>query len=101
VIRILHVPKQQSTRAAGQPVAESSKSARTRQRILDAAATVLNRNGYAGARLSDIAELAQVQAPALWWNPSKHSLRTVISTAQLLARQGLAAPPPASIRWPG
>jgi AcrR family transcriptional regulator len=213
-------------RAAGQPVAESSKSARTRQRILDAAATVLNRNGYAGARLSDIAELAQVQTPALyyyfasreelieevvtlgmaralthvtetlaelpeeaskldricaavgahlevvlrlsdyasaairhgpqlpadmrerqlaeqhayggvwrtlvdeamqagelhpeldpmsarmlvlgglnwateWWNPSKHSLRTVISTAQLLARQGLAAPPSASIRWPG
>jgi hypothetical protein len=27
-----------------------------------------------------------------WWNPERHSLHSVISTAQLLARQGLAAP---------
>jgi AcrR family transcriptional regulator len=69
--RIPVVPKQQPTRAAGpnpgQNLTESSKSARTRQRILDAAAKVLNRNGYAGTRLSDIAELAQVQAPALYY----------------------------------
>ncbi|MQA13053.1 MAG: TetR family transcriptional regulator [Pseudonocardiaceae bacterium] len=43
------------------------KSARTRERILDAAAKVLARNGYAGTRLSDIAELAEVQAPALYY----------------------------------
>lgn len=43
------------------------KSARTRERILAAAAKVLNRNGYAGTRLSDIAELAEVQAPALYY----------------------------------
>jgi TetR/AcrR family transcriptional regulator, cholesterol catabolism regulator len=46
---------------------DRSKSARTRQRILDAAAQVLNRNGYAGTRLSEIAELAQIQAPALYY----------------------------------
>jgi hypothetical protein len=27
-----------------------------------------------------------------WWNPNRGSLRTVITTAQLLTRQGLAAP---------
>ena len=31
-----------------------SKSVRTRERILDAAAHVLSRKGYAGARLSDV-----------------------------------------------
>jgi AcrR family transcriptional regulator len=44
-----------------------SKSARTRERILDAAAVVLNRNGYAGTRLSDIAELAGLAAPAIYY----------------------------------
>ncbi len=47
--------------------AEASKSARTRERILDAAASVLSQNGYAGTRLSDIAERAQVQPPALYY----------------------------------
>jgi TetR/AcrR family transcriptional regulator, cholesterol catabolism regulator len=45
----------------------ASKSARTRERILDAAAVVLNRNGYAGTRLSDIAEIAELQAPAIYY----------------------------------
>ncbi|MEU7812827.1 TetR/AcrR family transcriptional regulator [Pseudonocardia sp. NPDC049154] len=45
----------------------ASKSAQTRERILDAAAVVLNRNGYAGTRLSDIAEIAQLQAPAIYY----------------------------------
>ena len=44
-----------------------SKSARTRARILDAAAHVLSINGYVGTRLSDIAELADVQAPAIYY----------------------------------
>jgi AcrR family transcriptional regulator len=47
--------------------AADSKSARTRERILDAAAEVLNRRGYAGTRLSDIAELARLQAPAIYY----------------------------------
>ncbi|MGW8483031.1 TetR/AcrR family transcriptional regulator [Microbacterium sp. NPDC055903] len=48
-------------------VTETSKSARTRQRILDAAAQVLSRKGYAGTRLVDVAEVAGVQAPAIYY----------------------------------
>jgi TetR/AcrR family transcriptional regulator, cholesterol catabolism regulator len=44
-----------------------NKSARTRQRILDATARVLSLKGYAGTRLSDIAEQAEVQAPAIYY----------------------------------
>ncbi len=44
-----------------------SKSARTRRRVVDAAAHVLVRRGYAGTRLSDVAEVAQVQAPAIYY----------------------------------
>ncbi|MFC5995012.1 TetR/AcrR family transcriptional regulator [Pseudonocardia hispaniensis] len=46
---------------------EEGKAAKTRERILDAAAVVLNRKGYAGTRLADIAELAQLQAPAIYY----------------------------------
>lgn len=44
-----------------------SKSARTRGRILDAAAHVLSIKGYAGTRLSDVAEYAEIQAPAIYY----------------------------------
>ncbi|MFI6992948.1 TetR/AcrR family transcriptional regulator [Nonomuraea wenchangensis] len=44
-----------------------SKSSRTRERILDAAAHVLSRKGYAGTRLGDIADQAQLQAPAIYY----------------------------------
>ncbi len=44
-----------------------SKSQRTRQRILDAAAHVLSVKGFAGTRLSDVAEYAQLQAPAIYY----------------------------------
>lgn len=44
-----------------------SKSARTRRRILDAAAKVLSEQGYAGTRLVDVAEVAGVQAPAIYY----------------------------------
>jgi TetR/AcrR family transcriptional regulator, cholesterol catabolism regulator len=43
----------------------SAKSARTRQRILDAAAHVPSRKGYAGTRLSDVAGRAEIQPPAI------------------------------------
>jgi AcrR family transcriptional regulator len=43
------------------------KSDRTRRRILDAAAYVLNRRGYAGARLTEIAQLADLQVPAVYY----------------------------------
>ncbi|HXZ75629.1 MAG TPA: TetR/AcrR family transcriptional regulator [Streptosporangiaceae bacterium] len=42
-----------------------SKSARTRQRILDAAAHVLSRKGYSGTRLADVARAAELAAPAI------------------------------------
>lgn len=44
-----------------------AKSARTRRRILDAAAHVLSRKGYAGTRLTDVAEQARIQAPAIYY----------------------------------
>src|ERR1700676_3971408 len=55
--------------AAGSPgaVENDSKSARTRARILDAAAYVLSIKGYAGTRLSDVAEYAEIQAPAIYY----------------------------------
>ncbi|PJE06001.1 TetR/AcrR family transcriptional regulator [Mycobacterium sp.] len=36
-------------------------------RILDAAANVLSVKGYAGTRLSDVAEFAELQAPAIYY----------------------------------
>jgi TetR/AcrR family transcriptional regulator, cholesterol catabolism regulator len=44
-----------------------TKAARTRERLLDAAAQVLSRKGFAGTRLSEIAEVAGVQAPAIYY----------------------------------
>jgi AcrR family transcriptional regulator len=46
----------------------ASKSARTRQRILDAAARVFREEGYAGARLADIAEAAGTKAGSLYYH---------------------------------
>jgi AcrR family transcriptional regulator len=43
------------------------KSDKTRRRILDAAAEVLNRNGFAGARLSEIAAQADLRVPAVYY----------------------------------
>ncbi len=52
-----------------------SKSARTRERILDSAAHVLSRKGYAGTRLSDVADQAEIQAPAIYYYfPSRDDL---------------------------
>lgn len=51
------------------------KSLLTRERILDAAAHVLSRKGYAGTRLGDVAEIAQVQTPAIYYYfPSREDL---------------------------
>lgn len=47
--------------------APTQKSARTRERILDAAAQVLSSKGYAGTRLTDVATVAGVQAPAIYY----------------------------------
>lgn len=64
--------KRKAPSAADNP---DSKSARTRVRILDAAAHVLSAQGYAGMRLSDVAEHADVQAPAIYYYfPSREDL---------------------------
>lgn len=55
-------------RVADSPaVRASSKAARTRVRILDATATVLSREGYAGMRLSEVAAVADLQTPAIYY----------------------------------
>lgn len=52
-----------------------SKSAITRSRILDAAARVLSEHGYAGLRLTDVAAVADLQAPAIYYYfPSREDL---------------------------
>jgi AcrR family transcriptional regulator len=57
------------------PASIESKSVRTRARILDAAAHVLSVKGYAGTRLSDVAEYAEIQAPAIYYYfPSRDDL---------------------------
>lgn len=45
----------------------TTDSSPTRDRILDAAASVLSQRGYAGTRLSEIASIAGIQAPALYY----------------------------------
>ena len=77
-----------------------SKSARTRERILAAAAHVLSRQGYAGTRLTDVADQAQLQAPAIYYYfPSRDDLIEEVMWSGI-ARMGehldgvLAALPP-------
>lgn len=55
----------ETARASGSP--GESKSVQTRARILDAAARVLSTQGYAGTRLADVAALAKVQTPAIYY----------------------------------
>lgn len=65
-------------KSSGSTVARSggdSKSVRTRARILDAAAHVLSVKGFAGTRLTDVAEYAGLQAPAIYYYfPSREDL---------------------------
>ena len=77
-----------------------SKSARTRRRILNAAAHVLSVKGYAGTRLSDVAEYAELQAPAIYYYfPSRDDLIEEVMYAGIAAmrehlRGALDALPP-------
>jgi TetR/AcrR family transcriptional regulator, cholesterol catabolism regulator len=61
------VTKKSALRKDAAPDEVLSKSERTRSRILDAAAHVLSVKGYAGTRLTDVAEYAQLQAPAIYY----------------------------------
>jgi AcrR family transcriptional regulator len=63
-----------------------SKSARTRRRILNAAAHVLSVKGYAGTRLSDVADYAELQAPAIYYYfPSRDDLIEEVMYAGIAA----------------
>jgi AcrR family transcriptional regulator len=75
------VPRERSARP---PADGGSKSARTRERILASAAEVLSRKGYAGTRLSDIAAVAAVQAPAIYyyWSSREELLEEVVTVGQ-------------------
>jgi TetR/AcrR family transcriptional regulator, cholesterol catabolism regulator len=46
---------------------EPAKSSATRERILAAAAKILSRKGYSETRLTDIAEIAELRAPAVYY----------------------------------
>lgn len=74
-------------------VGDAPKSARTRERILLAAAQVLSRKGYAGTRLSDIAEVAQVQAPAVYyyWPSRENLLEEVVTVGQQATMEHVVA----------
>jgi AcrR family transcriptional regulator len=56
----------------------------TRERILSAAASVLSRKGYAGARLSDISELADLKTPAVYYyfDSREHLIHEVMTVGQ-------------------
>ena len=92
------------TEIAALAVAEAAgpKSARTRERILSAAAHVLSRKGYAGTRLADVADQANVQAPAIYYYfASREALVeevmwTGIARMRQHLGQVLAALPPAT-----
>ncbi len=77
-----------------------TKSARTRQRILDAAAAVFREQGYAGARLSDIAERAGLQTASLYYHFDSRDelvaeiLRLGVETAWDHVRDAVDALPP-------
>ncbi|CDZ87228.1 TetR/AcrR family transcriptional regulator [Rhodococcus ruber] len=64
-----------STDGPETPSSAVLKSARTRARIMDAAAKVLSSKGYAKTRLTDIAIEADIQAPAIYYYyPSRQKL---------------------------
>ncbi|MDD7963952.1 TetR/AcrR family transcriptional regulator [Actinomycetospora lemnae] len=79
------MPRERTARpsADGSPTS-GRKSARTRERILAAAAQVLSRKGWAGTRLVDIAEVAEVQAPAVYyyWPAREDLLAEVVTVGQ-------------------
>lgn len=78
----------------------ASKSARTRQRILDAAAAVFREQGYAHARLSDIATSAGIQTGSIYYHFESREhlvselLRLGVTVAWEQVRTALDALPP-------
>lgn len=77
----------------GEKVERLSKSARTRARIVDAAAQVLSRNGYAASRLTAIAEVAELQGPTIYYHFKSLDdvIEEVMETGQRQAINAVAA----------
>jgi AcrR family transcriptional regulator len=80
-----------------------SKSERTRERLLEAAATTLSRLGYAGTRLTDVGDEAGVQAPAIYyyWASREQLIEEVVTVGTIRLREFVraaldAAPPEAT-----
>lgn len=81
--------KPDATRGRATP----SKSERTRERLVAAAATTLSRLGYAGTRLADVAQEAGIQAPAIYYYFESRELliEEVIFTGTVKLRQYVEA----------
>lgn len=80
------------TSVTKEPVSQS-KSERTRERLLAAAATTLSRLGYAGMRLVDVGEEAGVQAPAIYyyWSSREQLIEEVITVGTVRLREFVKA----------
>jgi AcrR family transcriptional regulator len=78
---------------AGHPAAAQTKSERTRERLLQAAAVTLSRLGYAGMRLVDVGEEAGVQAPAIYyyWPSREQLIEEVVTVGTIRLREYVAA----------
>jgi AcrR family transcriptional regulator len=98
---VVDVPTTNADRAAAR--SGSSKSERTRERIILAAAVTLSRLGYAGTRLSDVADEAGVQAPAIYYyfDSREELIEEVVTVGTVHLREFVvaavdAAPPDAT-----
>lgn len=72
---------------------DGTKASRTRARVLEATAKVLNREGYAGTKLGHISELAELQAPAIYYHfPSREAvIEETVATGQRITTRYVTA----------
>jgi AcrR family transcriptional regulator len=72
---------------------DDSKGSQTRERILAATARLLTQKGYAGTRLGDVAELAEVQAPAIYYyyDSREALIEAVVRRGQQASQQHVEA----------
>ncbi len=70
-----------------------ARDGKTRENILDATAQVLTRKGFSGTRLTDVAEVAGLQAPGIYYYfPSREDLiEEVVRRGQVAAREHVTA----------
>jgi AcrR family transcriptional regulator len=81
---VLDVSATNPERAAVRP---GSKSERTRERIFLAAAVTLSRLGYAGTRLSDIADEAGLQAIYYYFESREQLIEEVVTVGTIRLRE--------------